>query len=82
MLEGYGKSSRLFLPDLKDEGDLVKVDGVGGCMLLVRAMCHRKGLIFPPFVFDNHIETEGLAKMAIHMGFQPYGFTQLNVVHG
>ena len=81
MLEGYSNSARIYLPSLASEGVLVTVDGVGGCVLLIRASCHRKGLVFPPFVIDNHIETEGLAKMAVHMGMQAYGFPRLKVIH-
>lgn len=81
MLEGYADSKREFLNDLKAESDLVKLDGVGGCVLLVAADLHRSGLVFPPFVFDHHIETEGLAKLAARMGVQPYGLPSVNVIH-
>jgi len=82
MLEGYGNSPRLYLPDLRGERErLVKVDGVGGCVLLVRAVAHRRGLVFPPFVFRHHVETEGLAKMATAMGYKCYGMPFLEVFH-
>lgn len=81
MLEGYNPSQRKFLNDLKEEGDVVKIDGVGGCVLLVEADAHRKGLIFPSFVFDHHVETEGLAKMAARMGIEMYGLPSVNVIH-
>ncbi|KAH3783895.1 hypothetical protein DPMN_161845 [Dreissena polymorpha] len=32
IVEGYRKTSRLFLPDLKAEGKVVPLDGVGGSM--------------------------------------------------
>ena len=81
MLEGYDLSRRLFLNDLKTEGNLVEVDGVGGCVLLIEANLHRKGLIFPPFIFNHHIETEGLAKIAADMDIKIYGLPSLNVIH-
>jgi len=81
MLEGYGRTKRLYLNDLKTESNLVRIDGVGGCVLLIAADLHRSGLVFPPFVFDHHIETEGLAKMAARMGVTLYGLPSVNVIH-
>ena len=81
MIEGYSHSKRRFLNDLKTESDVVRVDGVGGCVLLVAADLHRSGLVFPPFVFDRHIETEGMAKMAARMGVKLYGLPSVNIIH-
>ena len=81
MLEGYSTSKRDFINKLGRQGSVVELDGVGGCVLLIRADCHRKGLIFPPFVYNHHIETEGLAKMAKDMGFGVYGIPNLHVFH-
>ena len=82
MLEGYYEPTmRIYLPKLGYEGDLVKIDGVGGCALLVRASCHRNGLIFPPFVYKHHIETEGLAKMAEEFKCEVYGMPNYFVIH-
>jgi len=81
MLEGYEPSRRKFLNHLKEEGDVVKIDGVGGCMLLVKADLHRSGLFFPPFIFDHHIETEGLAKIASKMDISIYGLPSVNIIH-
>ena len=39
------------MSDLRGE-DMVRLEGVGGTMLLVQADCHRDGLVFPPF-FDG-----------------------------
>lgn len=61
---------------------LVPVDSVGGCILMVRADCHRQGLIFPTFTIHHGIETEGLAKMAKVMGFQPYALVDIFGIHG
>jgi len=49
------------------------LDGVGGTALMVKAEVHRDGAMFPPFAFYNLIETEGFAKMARRLGYQPYG---------
>lgn len=81
VLEGYGPSNRLYLPHLRAEGRVVPIDGVGGCSLLVRASCHRKGLIFPEDIYQHHIETEGLSKMAQTMGFSVYGMPFVEVYH-
>lgn len=75
---------------------LVRLQSVGGCMLLVRADLHRDGLVFPSFRYglrhpalrDPHplwglgeIETEGLAMMAADMGVQCWGMPDLEVIH-
>lgn len=49
------------------------LEGVGGTALMVKAEVHRDGAMFPPFAFYNLIETEGFAKMARRLGYQPYG---------
>ena len=81
MLEGYSISKRKYLPDIKDQGNVVSLDGVGGCTLLVKADCHRKGLVFPAFIFDHHVETEALAKMARKMNFTVKGLPFVHVFH-
>jgi glycosyltransferase involved in cell wall biosynthesis len=40
---------RYHLDQMRKEGELVKLDAVGGTMLLIKADIHRDGLIFPPF---------------------------------
>lgn len=81
VLEGYGPTIRLYLPHLRGEGRVVPLDGVGGCSLLVKAKCHRQGLHFPEEIFQNHIETEGLAKLAKSKGFGVYGMPFVEVYH-
>lgn len=81
MLEGYGPSMRYHLNRLKTKGNVVEIDGVGGCVLLIKADLHRKGLVFPPYTYKNHIETEGLAKMAQDMGLKIYGLPNIEVFH-
>lgn len=48
-LNAWRDRGRLHMEELREEGDLVRLDSVGGTMLLVRADAHRDGLIFPPF---------------------------------
>ena len=81
MLEGYGRTKRRMLPSVHDQGVVVDLDGVGGCALLINADNHRKGLVFPTFVFENHIETEGLAKLARKMDLSVKGLPYVFVVH-
>lgn len=82
------------LDDLRGEGDLVRLDSVGGTMLLVRADVHRDGVIFPSFPYgkanprirlNNHwlgeIETEGLGIMAADAGVECWGMPHLEIKH-
>jgi hypothetical protein len=81
----------LHLEDLRGEGDLVRLDTVGGTMLLVRADIHRDGLIFPPFPYGRpsayarpgrgELDTEGLGIMARDMGHQCWGMPNLEIRH-
>jgi hypothetical protein len=43
---------RLHMEDLRGQG-LVRLDAVGGTMLLVRADVHREGLVFPPYLYGR-----------------------------
>lgn len=87
---------RLHLEDLRGEGDLVRLDAVGGTMLLIKADLHRDGLIFPPFPYGarnpvvrdpnpwqtvGELETEGLGIMARDMGYQCWGMPHLEIRH-
>jgi len=93
-LNAWRKRGRYHLHDLRQEGDLVPIDSVGGTMLLVRADVHRDGLIFPSFPYGlrnrkirtrNHwlgeLETEGLGIMADDMGVQCWGMPNLEIKH-
>jgi hypothetical protein len=77
-------------------GGAVRLDAVGGTMLLVRADLHRDGLVFPPFPYGNEnprarashplwgrgeIETEGFGLMAADMGIQCWGLPDLEIIH-
>ncbi|MEM1039191.1 MAG: hypothetical protein AAGI12_06940 [Pseudomonadota bacterium] len=74
----------------------VRLDSVGGCLLMVKADLHRDGLVFPPYPYgrpspkmrEQHpvwgtgeIETEGLAMMAHDMGVQCWGLPDFEVIH-
>ena len=82
---------RYHMEDLRQEGDLVELDAVGGTMLLVRADLHRDGLIFPSFPYGREnarrrpergeLETEGLGLMAQDMGHQCWGMPHLEIRH-
>ncbi|KAI5811422.1 Anp1-domain-containing protein [Peziza echinospora] len=86
ILEGYDMDTwRLLMAYQYKEGDPVHdetvLDGVGGTALLVKAEVHRDGAMFPPFAFYHLIETEGFAKMAKRLGYQPYGLPNYLVYH-
>lgn len=65
--------------DEKDKSVEIPLDGVGGTALLVKADVHRDGAMFPPFSFYHLIETEGFAKMAKRLGWQPFGLPNYRV---
>jgi peptide chain release factor subunit 1 len=81
---------------LRGGPDLVRLDAVGGTVLLVRADVHRDGLVFPSFPYGagnpavrrpgplglhGELETEGLGIMAMDMGYQCWGLPNLEVLH-
>ncbi|GAA5895017.1 hypothetical protein JCM5296_000938 [Sporobolomyces johnsonii] len=43
--------------------ETVPLDGVGGCAALVRAEVHREGAVFPSWVVEHQLETEGFAQL-------------------
>jgi cellulose synthase/poly-beta-1,6-N-acetylglucosamine synthase-like glycosyltransferase len=51
-LNAWRDGGRRVMSDMRRER-LVRLDAVGGTMLLVRADRHRDGLIFPPFFYGN-----------------------------
>ena len=79
LLEGYAematyRSLMAYMYDASaDPGAKVKLDGVGGATLLVKAEVHRDGAMFPPFPFYHLIETEGFAKMAARLNWESFG---------
>ncbi|KAF5134252.1 Mannan polymerase complexes subunit MNN9 [Metarhizium anisopliae] len=85
LLEGYPEMAtyRTLMAHLATDGGdqslAIPLDGVGGTALLVKADVHRDGSMFPPFSFYHLIETEGFAKMAKRLGWQPYGLPNYKV---
>ncbi|GLY66495.1 glycosyltransferase [Amycolatopsis taiwanensis] len=75
--KGFG---RAYLDELRAH-ELVRVDSVGGTVLLVRADLHRAGLVFPPVPYQHLVETEGLAAVAKDMGTTCWALPKLEVVH-
>ena len=87
---------RMHMQDLRGSEGPVRLDTVGGTVLLIKADLHREGLIFPPFPYGvesrlirkphpvwqaGEIETEGLGIMARDMGAQCWGLPDLEVIH-
>ncbi|KQW78965.1 hypothetical protein ASC89_11690 [Devosia sp. Root413D1] len=83
------------LSDRRGSGAM-RLDAVGGTMLLVRADLHRDGLVFPSYPYGvasarirsrhpvwgkGEIETEGLGAMAADMGIQCWGLPDLEIIH-
>src|SRR5215813_2206261 len=87
----WRNKGRVHMEDLRQEGEMVELDAVGGTMLLVRADLHRDGLIFPAFPYGQEsarrrpergeLETEGLGLMAQDMGHQCWGMPHLEIRH-
>ncbi len=95
-LNAWRDGGRLHLGDLKDEGELVRLDAVGGTMLWVKADLHRDGLNFPAFPYGTEnrairnpgaygvrgeLDTEGLGMLALDMGVQPWGLPNVVIRH-
>lgn len=82
---------RVHLDDLRGAGELVRLDAVGGTMLLVRADLHRDGLVFPAFPYGRanplarpgapELDTEGLGIMARDLGHHCWGMPRLEIRH-
>ncbi|KAI9482847.1 MAG: Anp1-domain-containing protein [Benjaminiella poitrasii] len=88
LVEGYPElvTHRKLMIDMRFEGETdlfhaVPLDAVGGTCTLVRAKVHRDGAIFPPFVYQHQVETEGLAKMAKSLGYEVWGLPNYLVYH-
>lgn len=50
-LNAWRDHGKIAMHHMRGEGELAKLDSVGGTMLLVRADCHRDGLVFPSFLY-------------------------------
>lgn len=95
-LNAWSHHGTKIMSDYRGAGGPVRLDAVGGTVLLVRADLHRDGLTFPPFRYglrsgrirpthpvwgEGEIETEGLGIMAQDMGYQCWGLPDVEVVH-
>jgi Anp1 len=95
-LNAWREHGQVHMDKLRGGTDLVRLDAVGGTVLMIRADVHRDGLIFPSFPYgasnpavrrphplkmDGELETEGLGIMAIDMGYQCWGMPNLEVLH-
>jgi hypothetical protein len=49
----WRENGRIHMDGLRGGSDLVRLDSVGGSVLLIRADLHRSGLIFPPFFYGR-----------------------------
>ncbi|KAI9470746.1 MAG: Anp1-domain-containing protein [Benjaminiella poitrasii] len=76
-----GRHLLVDMPTHSERDHIIPLDGVGGTFTLVKATVHREGAIFPPFIYQHHLDTEGFAKMAKSMGFSVYGMPSYTVYH-
>lgn len=71
--------------DMRNESgdiyDTIPLDAVGGTCTFVKAQVHRDGAIFPPFVYQHQVETEGFAKMVKSLGYEIWGLPNYLVYH-
>jgi len=94
-LNNWADQGKVTLSDRRGTGAM-RLDAVGGTMLLVRADLHRDGLVFPAFPYGvasphartthpvwgkGELETEGLGVMAADMGVQCWGLPDLEIIH-
>jgi hypothetical protein len=59
----------------------VRLQSVGGTVLLVDAALHRAGLGFPEQPYRQMIETEAFARLASELGVESVGLPRLEVLH-
>ena len=50
-LNAWRDQGRIHMDDLRGGKDFVRLDAVGGTVLMIRADIHRDGLVFPPFPY-------------------------------
>ncbi|KAK4513959.1 uncharacterized protein ATC70_005966 [Mucor velutinosus] len=84
LMEDYNQYSigRHLLVDMPThQGTRIPLDGVGTTFTLVKATVHREGAIFPPFVYQHELDSEGFAKMVKSMGFSVYGIPSYTIYH-
>lgn len=52
-LNAWRDHGKVHMDDMRGGAPLVRLDAVGGTVLLVRADLHREGLVFPPFLYGR-----------------------------
>ena len=81
----------------KNKDEEIKLDGIGGVNIVVKADVHRSGqfsiqtslcylltnlgINFPCYAFENQAETEGFAKMAKRAGYEVVGLPNYVIWH-
>ncbi|CCG82625.1 N-glycosyl-transferase [Taphrina deformans PYCC 5710] len=65
----------------KEKREEIKLDAVGGVVILVKADVHRSGINFPAYAFENQAETEGFGKMVNRAGYSLVGLVNYVVWH-
>ncbi|KAJ2803337.1 Mannan polymerase II complex anp1 subunit [Coemansia guatemalensis] len=76
----YIRSGRRYMDEFKNE-EIVPLDGIGGTFALVKSHVHRSGVVFPTWLVEHEVETEGFAKLAKLNGFGVYGLPSYHVIH-
>jgi len=87
IVEGYKEfdTGRTYMAKMGDwrqnKDEEIKLDGIGGVNIIVKADVHRSGINFPAYAFENQAETEGFAKMAKRAGYEVVGLPNYVVWH-
>lgn len=87
IVEGYKEyqTGRTYMATMGDwrhnKDEEVKLDGIGGVNIIVKADVHRSGINFPCYAFENQAETEGFAKMAKRAGYEVVGLPNYVIWH-
>ncbi|KAG2206884.1 Anp1-domain-containing protein [Mucor mucedo] len=76
-----GRNLLVDMPTNTGKDYKVPLDGVGTTFTMVKATVHREGAVFPPFVYQHELDTEGFAKIVKSMGFSVYGIPSYTIYH-
>jgi hypothetical protein len=78
----HRKTLASYYPPTDTTPNVVTLDGVGGCTVLVKAAIHRAGAVFPAYAFQNQMETEGFGQMVKKLAGKMIGLPKYYVFHG
>jgi len=87
LVEGYkefdtGRTYMALMGNWRENKDEeIKLDGIGGVNIIVKADVHRSGINFPCYAFENQAETEGFGKMAKRAGYDVIGLPNYVIWH-